>query len=146
MTSPRKPITALTPILGRWRTTGTVHDADGTITATAEGTDTYELLPGGKWIAHDVDVVISGERTLVHEIIGGTDGEHGWLMHAYGDDDRPETMRLTQESADLLLLRGDGIRSWFTVRTAEGSMTSRWERHDGRDWNLWMDMRFAPMD
>ena len=51
-------------------------------------------------------------------------------------------MRLSQEDLDLLLLHGDGVRSWFHIRAGEDRMTTRWEREVDGSWLPWMDMRF----
>lgn len=138
---PAKGLEPLTPILGRWRSFGTVVDDEGGTTEVA-GTDVYDLLPGGQWIAHDVDVHVGEHRTLVHELIGGVHPAGGWQMYAFDEAGTPGTMRLSQEEPDLLLLQGDGVRSWFRIRAGEAHMTTLWEREvDGR-WRPWMDMRF----
>lgn len=132
----------LLPIIGRWRTSGTVMDEQGTVMTTVSGTDTYRVLPGENWIAHDVDVTIGGDRTLAHELIGGVHPDGGWQMHSFDQQDGPSPMRLGQAGPGLLLLDGDGIRSWFRIRDGDGRMATRWEREVDRRWLPWMDMRF----
>lgn len=135
-------LAALEPILGRWKTSGTVFDDQGESDGLISGTDTYRRLPGGGWIAHDVDVEMSGNRAVVHELIGGEHPDGGWAMYAFDRSPHPGLMRLSRHDQEVLLLEGDGIRSWFHVRAGRQHMTTRWERLvDGR-WNRWMDMRF----
>ena len=43
--TPSKNLEPLGPVVGRWRTSGTVVDADGNVTMTIAGTDVYEVLP-----------------------------------------------------------------------------------------------------
>ena len=140
--TPVKNMEPLAPIIGRWRSSGTVLDDEGNVTMEVLGTDTYELLPGGRWIAHDVDVQIGSDRTLVHELIGGVHPAGGWQMHAFDEADGPGVMRLSQEEPDLLLLHGDGVRSWFRIRAGEDRMTTLWEREVDGSWLPWMNMQF----
>lgn len=137
-----KHLEPLTPIIGRWRTSGTVLDEEGTVVTEISGTDTYELLPGGHWIAHEVDVQMGDQRNLVHELIGGAHPDGGWQMHAFDEADSPGVMRLSQEEPDLLLLQGDEVRSWFRIRAGADRMTTLWEREVDGSWLSWMDMRF----
>lgn len=106
------------------------------------GIDAYDLLPGGHWIAHEVDVQLGDQRTLAHELIGGVHPAGGWQMHAFNEADSPGVMRLSQEEPDLLLLHGGGMRSWFRIRAGENLMTTLWEREVAGSWLPWMDMRF----
>ncbi|ORM30581.1 hypothetical protein BFL43_18265 [Williamsia sp. 1135] len=80
MTTPvgESPLAGLDPILGRWKTSGTVFDGGGAIEARVSGTDTYRLLPAGAWIAHEVDVRIGQNHTVAHELIGGEHPDGGW--------------------------------------------------------------------
>ncbi|SOD93216.1 hypothetical protein [Blastococcus haudaquaticus] len=140
-TEPASRLEPLTPVLGRWRTSGSVLDDAGEATASIAGTDVYALLPGGHWIAHDVDVRIGGERVVLHEVIGGVHGDGGWQMHAFDDAEQPGVMRLTLEEPGVLLLHGDGVRSWFRVGVDGDHLTARWERLVDDRWLPWMDLR-----
>jgi hypothetical protein len=106
------------------------------------GVDVYRVLPGGHWIAHEVDVQVGLDVVLVHEIVGGVHPEGGWHMYAFDGEARPGLMRLSQEEPDLLLLHGDGVRSWLRIRDGKDTMSSRWERLGAGGWVPWMDMRF----
>ena len=139
---PAPHLEPLLPILGEHSTSGSVHDETGAATAEISGSDAYSLLPGGHWIAHDVDVAIGDQPTVVHELIGGSHAEGGWQMHAFDAAENPGLMRLTQEESGLFLLHGDGIRSWFRPQPGEDHMTTLWEREVDGTWLRWMDMRF----
>lgn len=145
-TSTSRPLDHLDPILGRWRTSGSVLDDRGNVEASISGTDTYRLLPGGFWIAHDVDVTIGENHTIAYELIGGEHPDSGWLMYAFDSEPRPGAMRLSVHDADVLLLDGDGVRSWFHFRPGPDHMTTRWERLRDGGWHPWMDMRFDRLD
>jgi hypothetical protein len=139
---PTQHLEPLAPLVGRWRTSGAVFDEHGNTQTHLAGTDVYDWLPGGNWIAHDVDVTMGGQRVLVHELIGGVHPAGGWQMHAFDASDSPGVMRLSLEEPDLLLLRGDGVRSWLRIRAEEGNMTALWEREVGNTWLTWMEVRF----
>ncbi|MEE4022116.1 hypothetical protein V1Y59_03410 [Gordonia sp. PKS22-38] len=138
-------IDELSPILGRWHSTGTVRDEQGSVVAEIDGTDAYSLLPGGTWIAHEVDVRMGADRAVAHELIGGVHPEGGWWMYAFDESPAPGVMRLTRHSPDMLLLSGDGIRSWFSFRAGRDLMTTEWERIVDSEWTPWMSMRFDRM-
>jgi hypothetical protein len=136
----------LRPLIGHWRTSGVVlgEGEGGAETGTISGTDTYRWLPGGHWIVHEVDVLIGDERTQALELIGGRDEvTGGWQMHAFDVGDDPGRMSLSVQDEGLLLLQGEGVRSWFRPTAGPDLMTTRWERDAGGTWLPWMDMRFV---
>ena len=140
-TAPVAALEPLAPLIGRWRTSGSILDADGAVTGAISGTDAYAWLPGGTWLVHEVDVAMDGETTRALELIGGwDDAVGGWRTYAFGPGDEPEVMRLTQPEAGVLLLSGDGVRSW--LRPGPDRMTARWERAVDGGWVGWLDMRF----
>jgi len=106
----------------------------------------YRWLPGDHWIAHDVDVQVGLDKVLVHEIVGGVHPEGGWYMYAFDDEATQGLRRLSQEESGLMLLQGDGVRSWFRIRDGEDTMSSRWERLGAGGRRPWMDMRFDRVD
>ncbi len=138
-------LATLNPILGQWRTSGTIVDSAGNPDGEISGSDTYTALPGGQWIAHDVDVTIGGHRTLAHELIGGAHPDGGWHMYAFDEGSEPGLMRLSLHDNDTLVLEGRSIRSWFHFRASPHHMTTRWEQSDGDIWRIWMTMRFDRM-
>ena len=77
----------LRPIIGSWRTSGTVLGHDGTATGQIAGSDTYSWAPGGHRVVHEVDVTIDGARIQLLEFIGGSDASGGWQMHAFSTTD-----------------------------------------------------------
>jgi hypothetical protein len=140
---PVEHLQPLVPIIGRWRSSGSVLDGDGAVTDRILGTDTYTWLPGGHWVVHEVDVTVGGQPVRALELIGGRDdATGGWQMHAFDTADSPGRMVLTVAEPGVLLLKGDGIRSWFRPEAGPTHMTTLWEREVDGDWVPWMDMRF----
>ena len=141
--TPAEHLRPLEPIIGRWRSSGTILDDDGSVVGDIAGTDTYTWLPGGHWVVHEVDVRMGEEHTQALELIGGRDeSSGGWQMHAFDTADSPGTMSLTLQEPGLLLLQGDGVRSWFRPEAGPDQMTALWEREVDGQWIPWMRMRF----
>ena len=67
-------------------------------------------------------------------------------MYVFDDEATPGLMRLSQEESDLMLLHGEGVRSWFRICDGKDTMSSRWERLGAGGWRPWMDMRFDRVD
>jgi hypothetical protein len=141
--TPAEHLRPLEPIIGRWRTSGTILDVDGSVVGEITGTDVYTWLPGGHWVVHEVDVMMGDEPTRALELIGGHDeASGGWQMHAFDVADSPGRMSLTMPEPGLLLLRGEGVRSWFRPQAGPEHMTTLWEREVDGEWIPWMRMRF----
>jgi hypothetical protein len=147
VTEPAEHLEPLRPVIGLWRTSGSILDESGGTTGRIVGTDRYTWRPDGHWIVHEVDVTMGEEHTEALELIGGRDEESGgWLMLAFDAADRPGRMTLTQQEPGLLLLQGDGLRSWLRPEVGPDQMTTLWEREvDGR-WLPWLDMHFDRAD
>jgi hypothetical protein len=58
---------ALASIAGEWITSGHVVGPQPTA---VNGTDTYEVLPGGYFLVHHVDVTVGSKPVIAIEIIG----------------------------------------------------------------------------
>ncbi|WP_420451995.1 hypothetical protein [Ilumatobacter sp.] len=115
---------------------------DGTDLMTISGTDEYEMMDGGRWMIHRVDVMMGTESTKALEFIGDPD-EHGHLrgraFTTSGDYD--ETTFRQLEDGAWRLDAGD-TRSTLRPDGAD-VMTALWERDDGQGWRDWMHMRFV---
>jgi hypothetical protein len=141
--TPAEHLKPLEPIIGHWRSSGTILGDGGSVVGDISGTDVYTWLPGGHWVIHEVDVMMSEERIQALELIGGLDeASGGWQMHAFDVADSPGRMTLTLQEPGLLLLAGDGVRSWFRPEAGPDHMTTLWEREVDGQWIPWMRMRF----
>jgi hypothetical protein len=63
-------------IAGRWATDGHVI-ADPPVPVT--GFDTYEVLAGGYFLVHHIDVQVGDQAVRAIEIIGGPDSSSDWF-------------------------------------------------------------------
>jgi hypothetical protein len=152
----RLPDPRLASIAGQWRTSGHVI---GDPQVPVVGSDIYEVLPGGHFLVHHVDVTVGTKSVRAIEIIGEPDGEDGYLARSYDSDGNAEVMHLRIDDDGVFHFAGGGeiapaaqrhetptarVRSTLTVASDRASMTARWERsEDGVIWQPWMDVAFA---
>jgi hypothetical protein len=152
----RVPDPRLGAIAGRWRTSGQVI---GDPPAPVVGTDTYELMPGGFFLVHSVDVTVGVQPVRAIEIIGEPDGDEGYLARSFDSDGNAEVMHLRIDDDSVFHFAGGGeialaaqsddtatarVRSTLTVARDRASMKARWERfEDGVGWRPWMDIDFT---
>jgi Bacterial regulatory proteins, luxR family len=155
-TTTRRPDTRLTAIAGRWRTSGHVI---GDPQIPVVGTDIYEVLPGGHFLVHHVDVTVGSRSVRAIEIIGEPAGEGGYLARSYDNEGNAEVMHLRIHDDGVFHFAGGGeiataahrnntptarVRSALTVASDRASMTAWWERsEDGVTWQPWMEIAFA---
>jgi hypothetical protein len=150
----RVPDPRLATVAGRWRTTGHVV---GEPPIPVRGTDTYDVLIGGHFLVHHVDVTVGDQPVRAIEIIGERDGE-GFLARSFDGEGNVEVMRLTIDDLGVFHFSGGGnvapaarpadvptvrVRSTLTVGAERQTMSARWERsEDGTTWQHWMDITF----
>jgi Protein of unknown function (DUF1579) len=152
------PTSRLGELVGRWRTEGhLVGDPSVRIT----GTDAYELLDGGYFLVHHVDVMVGTKPVKAIEIIGEYDSDsESFSARAYDNDGNVTGMRARPGEPGVWRFTGDAdvaaaaqpddaapegmVRSTLTVADDGQHMTALWERSDdGTTWQAWMDMAFT---
>jgi hypothetical protein len=156
----RTPDRRLDTIAGRWQTSGHVI---GEPEIPVVGTDTYEVLPGGHFLVHHVDVTVGEHPVRAIEIIGEPDAvSGGFLARSFDSDGNAELMRVTIDDDGVFHFTGGAevaaaaqlteaptarVRSTLTIAEDGQSMTALWERsEDGTTWQRWMDISFTRSD
>ena len=156
----RTPDERLHAIAGRWNTSGHVI---GEPRIPVLGTDTYDVLAGGYFLVHHVDVTVGEQPVRAIEVIGEPDGAGGgYLARSFDSEGAAEVMRVTIDEDGVFHFAGGPdiarpaqptgastvrVRSTLTVAEDRRSMTALWERsEDGVDWHPWMDMSFTRSD
>ncbi len=156
----REPDNRLHTIAGLWETSGHVIDEPEIPIA---GTDTYEVLPGGYFLVHHVDVTVGNKPVRAIEIIGEPDPvSGGFLARSFDDDGNTELMRVTIDDDGIFHFTGGAevasaaqptapstarVRSTLTIAEDGQSMIALWERsEDGTNWQRWMDISFRRTD
>ncbi|HKI24026.1 MAG TPA: DUF1579 family protein [Gaiellaceae bacterium] len=152
------PDSRLHTIAGRWHTSGHVIDEPAIPVA---GTDTYEVLPGGYFLVHHVDVTVGDKPVRAIEIIGEPDAvSGGFLARSFDNDGNTELMHVTIDDHVFHFTGGAEvasaaqtdastarIRSTLTIAEDGQSMSALWERsEDGSNWQRWMDISFRRGD
>jgi hypothetical protein len=144
-------------IAGRWATDGRV---DGDPSLAVKGFDTYEVLSGGYFLVHHVDVTVGDQLVQAIEIIGERDPDtDGFLARSFDNSGNCEVMRVTVDHAGVFRFTGGPdvaaaarpvgaattrVRSSLTPASDGNSMTALWERStDGASWEPWMHISFT---
>jgi hypothetical protein len=144
-------------IVGRWATDGHVI-ADPPVPVT--GFDTYELLAGGYFLVHHVDVRVGDQPVRAIEIIGEPDpSSDGLLARSFDNSGSCEVMRVTVDDEGVFRFAGgpdvaptahlegtstSHVRSTLTRGAGGTSMSALWERSpDGEQWEPWMRISFT---
>jgi hypothetical protein len=144
-------------IAGRWATNGHVVDDPS---VPVEGFDTYDVLAGGFFLVHHVDVMVGNRPVQAIEVIGERDPDSdGFLARSFDNSGNCEVMRVTIDDAGVFRFTGgpdvaaaarplgataDRVRSTLTPASDGTSMTAVWERSaDGHTWEPWMHISFT---
>jgi hypothetical protein len=147
----------LSAIAGRWNTSGYVI---GDPRVPVEGTDIYEVLAGGHFLVHHVDVTVGEQKVRAIEVIGEPDpGSDAYLARSFNSDGNFGVMKLRIDDDGTFHFAGGGdiapaahpgnappaqVRSTLTVSQDRASMKALWERsEDGIEWEPWMDITFT---
>jgi Protein of unknown function (DUF1579) len=153
------PDARLHNIAGRWDTSGHVI---GEPRIPVVGTDIYEVLAGGHFLVHHVDVTVGAQPVQAIEIIGEPDGAGGFLARSFDNEGNAELMHLTIDDSGSFHFAGGPeiapaakpadsptahVRSTLTIAEDRRSMTASWERsEDGTSWQPWMEISFRRSD
>jgi hypothetical protein len=155
--TPNRGHEGLWSIAGEWATDGHVV---GDPPVPVRGTDTYEVLAGGYFLVHHVDVTVGEQQVRAIEIIGERASEGGgFLARSYDDQGNAEVMRVAIDDEGVLRFRGGPeiaaaaqpadattaqVRSTLSVAPDGRSMEALWERsEDGHTWTPWMSIKFT---
>ena len=155
----RTPDKRLHAIAGHWQTSGHLIREPETLVI---GTDTYDVLPGGYFLVHHVDVTVGEHPVRAIEVIGEPDAASGGLFaRSFDSDGNAELMRVTIDDDGVFHFTGGAedasaaqteaptalVRSTLTIAANGESMTALWERsEDGTDWQDWMAISFTRSD
>ena len=157
MVQGRTPDERLHAIAGRWKTAGHMI---GDPRVRVVGTDTYEVLPGGYFMVHHVDVTIGEQPVRAIEVIGESDAAGGgYVARSFDSEGNAELMRVTIDEDGVFHFAGGPdiaaaaqptdastarVRSTLAVAEDRRSMSALWERsEDGITWHPWMDISFT---
>jgi hypothetical protein len=144
-------------IAGEWATDGHVV---GDPPVPVKGTDTYDVLAGGYFLVHHVNVAVGDQQVRAIEVIGEpAPAGGGFLARSFDDRGSAEVMRVTVDAEGVFHFGGGPeiaaavqptdattarVRSTLSVASDRKSMTALWERsEDGQSWERWMNITFT---
>ena len=129
-------------LVGRWRTRGSTRPRANAPAAEIVALDTYNWLPGGFGLFHQVDGRVGDQRVEGAEIIG-YDPERAAYVTQYFGSDGPAAYEASLGELDGVLswtMRSKADRFTGTFSEDGNSITGQWELHDGSSWHPWMDI------
>jgi hypothetical protein len=138
--------TELTPLhflLGTWNTRGKIMANEGNAPGQIEGTDSYELILGGHFILHKVDVTMNKEKVEALEIIGEFDAKtKRYKMRSFDNQGMFTEMEAYIDEKGSFHIIGDKMRSKLSV-IDNNSMIAHWENSKDKNWVPWMDLKLS---
>jgi hypothetical protein len=160
MSSPEQPDRRLRTIAGHWTTSGRVI---GDPASPIIGTDIYDVLAGGYFLVHHVDVTVGSHHVRAIEIIGEPDPDGGgYLARSFDSEGNAEVMHVAIDDDSAFHFTGgqdiapvaqpgsaptSRVRSTLTVAEDRRTMKARWERsEDGTSWQPWMEVNLTRTD
>ncbi|CAN5315966.1 hypothetical protein BH09ACT10_BH09ACT10_22880 [soil metagenome] len=127
-------------LVGTWRTEGLIAADDGHEDEAWGGHDIYEWLPGGKHLAHRVDVEIFGERQESLEIFTPRAGSDGRFDQVSFEADGSVTHAVGWFDSDGRYHNdADEARALLTIENPD-LMTAEWTRLVDGTWRPWMSV------
>ncbi|QQR40554.1 DUF1579 family protein [Devosia rhizoryzae] len=137
MADPR--LAALEPLIGTWRTTITMLDANGNAGAVSVATDTYRRSANNMFVLHDVDAQMDGDRALSMEIIALDPSGKGYVTRSYDPDGTFSDFTASLEGKRWQII---GTKQRFDGNfSSEGqTLTGRWEQNIGNQWSPLMQV------
>jgi len=128
---------------GKWNTEGKVYDSPYGPASEITGIDTYEWLPGGYFLIHNVNVLIGGVNSIAIEIIGYDTLNNNYFMHSYDNQGNNIIMQASINNKNLIFT-GEKIRYKGKFSDDGMSITGNWEYlDDDLNWKLWMDIKLT---
>jgi Protein of unknown function (DUF1579) len=135
---------ALSFLIGKWSTQGTIKADDKMPETAINGTDSYEWILNGCFILHKVDVMMGDTRTEAVELIGEFDNMgRTYKMRSFDGQGSFTVMEAHLDDSGAMHILGNNMRSKLSIADSN-NMTAHWERSaDNKNWQPWMDLAFS---
>src|SRR5262249_37903745 len=133
----------LNVFVGKWITDGVIYASPSGPAYQLKAVDTYEWLPGGYFLIHQVDGYMGEDEVKAIEIIGYDASTQNYTTHSYDNHGNISAYQANLLDRNWTIL---GKSERFTGMFSEDSktLTGRWElSNDGMDWVLWMDIKLT---
>lgn len=128
-------------LVGKWNTTGSLYQEDGSPSIPVAGTDTYAWLPGEHFLLHTADVTIGGEREQTHEVIGYEPGRDCFFTHFFNSNGESGTM-IIMIREPLWVIQGATLRFTGGFLDQQETFSGVWEQlKEGEGWVHFMEIK-----
>jgi hypothetical protein len=137
-------LTALSFLVGTWKTEGRVLADDETPATLFSGTDTYEWVLHNQFIVHKVDVTMGDTKVEAVEYIGEFDKTgQAVKLHSFDNQGNYTLMHGQLDKTRRLNITGDKMRATLSV-VNEHEMQATWEKSaDNKTWLPWMELKLT---
>ena len=132
----------LSPFVGTWRIVGRQYETPFGKGATIRGHETFEWLPGQRFLVHRLEATLGGEPMATIEIVGAERGPNGYTVQSFYSDGRATAWDLSPTEGTWILWgrwteneKVARVRCTVAFAHAGDSKTAKWERSlDGKIW------------
>ena len=131
-------IKALSFLLGTWKTEGQVLATKDSEAVQFNGTDSYESVLNGSFVLHKVDIMMSGERVEVIELIG-TNKDGSYLLLSFDNTGTTSTMQAVLQNNGVMNIYDDSKRA-ILVQVNNNELRGEWQKNEAGNWVDWMKL------
>lgn len=135
-----KALQALEALVGVWNTTGEIHPVGASPAGRLEATDSYEWMPGKRFLVHRVDARMNGQPARSMEIYGWDGKARKCVSRSY--DDQGQMSDYTASLVDgRWRIQGETVRFDGHISDDGDTLTGVWELKGEDGWSKWMTIR-----
>jgi hypothetical protein len=129
--------------IGIWNTCGEVFETDQAPATTLSATDTYRWLPGGHFIAHDVDARFGTDIARATEIMGFDLRAKKYVARSFDDKGVAEIFDIAL-SGTHWRIAGESTRFDGKFDSTGNKLTGIWElKRKRRGWQPWIALELS---
>jgi hypothetical protein len=124
--------------VGKWTIEGMTKDGR---TVAIRGTETYEWMPGGFFLIHNLNVHVGEDDYKAHEIIGYDTSRQQFTYNSFDSWGQKDSYQSTAQG-NTWTYSGQSRRGSVVFSDDDNSMTADWQMSfNGSDWQPWMDLK-----
>jgi hypothetical protein len=124
--------------VGKWTIEGVTKDGR---TVAIRGTETYQWMPGGFFLMHNLNVRVGEDDYYAHEIIGYDASRQQFTINSFDSWGQKDNYQATVQN-NAWTYSGQSRRGTVAFNRDGDSMTADWQMSfNGSDWQPWMDLK-----
>ena len=140
MTKPTAKHRALDVLAGKWITQGRIRATDDAAPSEMRAIDRYEWLPGGFFLLHKVDALISDTVSQSIGVIGYYAAQACYVTRSYDDQGTSDGFTARREGR-AWSIDGEMVRFRGAFDVGGSVLAGTWEQRSAkRRWSPWMDI------